>query len=267
MGGANVGADVTIAIERVEDGRVLALTLNRPKANVLTISMMNDLRQALAGAHDDAPLRMVLLRGAGGSFSYGAAIAEHRRDSAPVMLAALHALVRDIASYPVPVVAMVEGKCLGGAFELVLGCHVVLATPSATFACPEVKLGAVPPVLAVIGHLRLGAPIAERMVVTGCELTAARAEQLGLVASLVPAGTDPRTFALEWYRANLAPLSALALREATHAARAGSGMLSALAAPLNAAERRYRERVLPSRDASEGIEAFLAKRAPRWVDA
>jgi enoyl-CoA hydratase/carnithine racemase len=161
----------------------------------------------------------------------------------------------------------VEGKCLGGAFELVLACHVVLATRDAVFACPEVKLGVIPPVLAVIGHLRLGGPTAERLAMTGAELGAARAEGLGLVSELVPDGVDAETFALTWYEKNLAPISALAVREATHATREGSGLLAALGAPLAAAERRYVERVLPSVDANEGIEAFLAKRTPQWVDA
>lgn len=259
-----MSADASIAVERVEDGRVLAVTLDRPKANVLTSAMMNELRRALAQARDDARLKMVLVRGAGGSFSYGASVPEHRRESAPSMLSTFHALVREVAAFPVPVVAAVEGKCLGGAFELTLACHVVFATPTASFACPEVKLGVVPPVLAVLGHMRLGAPTAEHMLLTGCEIDGARAEQLGF-ATL--AEGDVGGAALAWYRANLAPLSAFSLREATHAVREGSGMLDALRERLAAAERRYIERLLPSRDANEGIEAFIAKRAPQWVDA
>jgi len=255
-----------VAIERIEDGRVLVLTLDRPKANVLTVAMMTELRAALARARTDSSLKMVMLRGAGKSFSYGASVDEHRKDNAATMLGTFHALVREVAAFPVPVVAVVEGKCLGGAFELVLACHVVLAQPSAVFACPEVKLGVIPPVLGVIGHLRLGAATAERMLLTGCEIDGARAERLGFV-ELAPADADMRAFAIDWYRANLASLSAFTLREATHATRTGSSMVAALGAGLDAAERRYLDRIVASRDGNEGIEAFLAKRRPQWVDA
>ena len=65
----------------------------------------------------------------------------------------------------------------------------------------------------------------------------------------------------------LSSISAFSLREATFAARQGSGLLASLGAPLEAAEKRYVERLLPSHDGNEGIEAFLAKRPPKWVDA
>lgn len=262
----------TITASLVEDDSVLLLVLNQPKPNVLSMAMMTELRAALAVWRDHRKLRLVIVRGAGKHFSFGASVPEHRRDSAVAMLATFHALVRDVAAYPVPVAALVLGQCLGGAFELVLACHLAFAAPSAVFACPEIKLGVVPPVLAVAGHHRLGAPLAERMVMTGAELTASQAHERGLLAALLPADCDgvdtaALPFVLDWYRRTLAPLSAFSLREATHAVRHGSGLLASLGAPLDAAERRYLEHVLPSHDGNEGIEAFLAKRAPAWVDA
>lgn len=256
----------SIDVHLAEDGQLLSVTLDRPKGNILTMQMMGELREALARRREDAALHMVLLRGAGGCFSYGASVLEHRRDSAESMLQAFHDLVRDVATFPVPIAALVEGKCLGGAFEVALACHFVFATPDAVFACPEITLGVVPPVLAVIGHLRLGAPTAERLLLTGEDLDATRAHALGFVSEIVPRD-DAEGSVLAWYRRRLAPLSAFALREATHASRRGSGMLSAIAGPLDDAERRYVERLLPSHDANEGIEAFLEKRPPRWVDA
>jgi enoyl-CoA hydratase/carnithine racemase len=158
------------------------------------------------------------------------------------------------------------------AFELVLACHFVFAARSAVFACPEIKLGVVPPVLAVLGHHRLGGPLAERMLLTGLELAADEADAHGLVTALLPNQCDGLDTAalsvvLEWYRNHLAPLSAFSLREATHAVRLGSGLVASLGAPLDIAERRYLEHLLPSHDGNEGIEAFLAKRPPAWVNA
>ncbi len=253
--------------ERIEGGTVLRLTLDRPKGNVLSRAMMSELGAALV-AHRELPeLRLVIVRGAGGHFSFGAAVEEHVPEQAATLLAEFHAFVRALAAFPVPVAALVEGRCLGGAFEVVLACHLVFATADARFGCPEIKLGVFPPVLAAAGALRLGGALAERMLVTGEDLDAAAMARAGLVTTVIPAGTDPEAALLAWYRERLAPLSAFSLRVATRAAREGSGLLAALDAPLRAAERLYLERLLPSHDGNEGIAAFLARRAPVWRDA
>lgn len=255
-----------VTVEVAHGGGMLRIVLDHPKGNVLSMAMMRRIERALAAHESDASLKLVTLRGAGPHFSFGASVPEHKRESAREMLATFHRLVRAVAHYPVPIAALVGGRCLGGAFELVLCCHYVFASSSAVFGCPEIKLGVIPPVLAVVGHHRLGAPLAERLVTTGAELHATAAEERGL-ASIVPDGVDLDAWIDGWYEATLEPLSAFSLREATHAARHGSGMLASLDAPLDAAERRYVERLLPSHDANEGIAAFLDKRAPRWEDA
>jgi cyclohexa-1,5-dienecarbonyl-CoA hydratase len=261
------GEQASIRADLIEGGRVLRLVLDAPKANILTMRMMDELRAELAAHRDRGALRMVLLRGAGGTFSYGASVPEHRRERAAAMLATFCDLVRDVATYPTPVAAMIEGRCLGGAFELALACHFLFATPTAVMGCPEVRLGVIPPVLAVLGPKRMGGALAERLLVTGADLDAGGAERAGLLAGIVPTGTDPESFVLDWYRRTLAPLSAFTLREATRSAREASGLLAALEGPLEAAERRYVERLLPSHDGNEGIEAFIEKRAPQWMDA
>jgi cyclohexa-1,5-dienecarbonyl-CoA hydratase len=246
------------------EGGVLRVVLDRPKGNVLTRAMMGELDLALAAHRDDPRLRLVLLRGAGGHFSFGASVEEHRRDAAPGMLAAFHGLVRRVAAYPVPVAALVEGSCLGGAFELVLAAHLCLAAPDARFGCPEIKLGVFPPVLAAIGSARLGGALAERLLLTGALVDAETAARAGLVTALLAPGADPEAQALEWYTRNLEPLSAFALRQGVRVFRQASGLLDALAGPLERAELQYLQEVLPSHDGNEGVEAFLARRPPAW---
>jgi cyclohexa-1,5-dienecarbonyl-CoA hydratase len=255
----------TIDASLVEDGTVLRILLDRPKGNVLSREMMEEIGDALDRHGDDPHLRLALLRGAGGHFSFGASVEEHRRDEAPAMLRAFHRFIRQVASYPVPVAALVEGRCLGGAFELTLACHLVFAGPSARFGCPEIKLAVFPPVLAAAGPARLGGALAERLLLTGDEIDARAAERAGFVAEVFDAG-DPEDALYAWYRAHLLPLSAFALRQAVHAARSRSALLSALGDPLDAAERQYVDRVLPSHDGNEGIDAFLSRRAPAWRD-
>lgn len=252
---------------RREDGRVLELVVDAPKGNVLTGAIMAGLDEHVAAAARDAALKLVVIAGAGKHFSFGASVEEHRAAEVRGMLATFHRLVRTVARSPVPVAAAVDGLCLGGAFELALACHVVLATPSARFGCPEVKLGVLPPVLAAIGPLKLGASLSERLLITGGEIDVGTAHAVGLVASIAPAGVAATAFALEWYRTALAPLSAYALRQVVTAARTQPAWTHALAAGLDAAERLYVDAVVPSHDGNEGIAAFLARRSPEWRDA
>lgn len=248
-----------------EGGTLLRILLDRPKGNVLTTELVAGIRAALL-AHETAPhLKMAYLRGAGGHFSYGASIQEHRAASLPGLLASFHGLARAIAAYAVPVAALVEGKCLGGAFEMALCCHLVFATRGARFAWPEIKLGVFPPLAAAVAPLRLGGGLAERLVLTGEEVDAETLHRIGFVTAVFDDG-DPEPALLEWHRARMGPLSAFAIRQATRALRAGSPLLEALEDPLGRTEAQYLGEVLASHDGPEGIEAFLERRAPRWED-
>ncbi len=258
----------------LDDGEVLSLTLAVPKGNVLSMAMMTELVAALTKHRDDVPLKAVLLCADGRHFSYGASVAEHRRDNAEAMLETFHHLVRQMVGYSVPIVAMVQGRCLGGAFEVALCCHVVLAMRNAIFACPEISLGVFPPVLAAIGHLRLGGALAEQLLLTGDELSAEAAHRCGLVTHIYSEtnevggeAVDPHAAALAWVRDKFGPRSAFSLRQATRATRDASGLKAQVAGVLDAVEKQYIEELLQSHDGNEGIEAFLEQRVPVWRHA
>ena len=251
-----------VRAELLESGTLLRLVLDRPTGNILTRGLMEQLAHELATRENDRALRLVVLQGAGGHFSYGASVEEHRRESAPGMLRALSRLVRGIARYPVPVAALVEGRCLGGGFELALACHLLFVTAGAQLGCPEIKLGVFPPVLAALGPWRLGGALSDRLVLTGETIGAAEARPF---ATAVFEGGDPFAQFVEWYRKSLARMSAAALRTAMIAVRRGAEPL--LGARLDELEALYLQRVLESHDGNEGIEAFIARRAPVWRDA
>ncbi len=255
----------TISVDSLEDGAVLRVLLNQPKGNVLTTAMMRELDEALREQRDRRHLKLVVLRGAGGNFSFGASVEEHRRAQAPDMLRGFHAFLRELSAFPVPVASLVEGRCLGGGFELALCCHFIFATPGARFGCPEIKLGVFPPVFAVVGPLRMPGALAERMLLTGEDIGVEAAASAGLLAAVLDQ-PDPEAELMEWYRRNVAPLSAFALRQAVGAARHASGFIRAMQDALAETERRYITDVVSSHDGNEGIEAFLARRAPQWKD-
>ncbi len=248
------------------DGGILLLTLDRPKGNILSMEMVGELSDALEVHRDASGLKLVVLRGAGGNFSFGASVEEHKKDQAAAMLGGFHRFIRQLSAYPVPTAAVVEGSCLGGGFEVVLCCNFLFAATGARFACPEIRLGVFPPVLAALGARRLGGFLAEGLLLTGETLGAEELERRGLLTAQFAAAEDPWEGLLAWYAKRLQPLSAYVLRQATEAARSSSGWLAELDRVLDAAERLYLERLLPSHDGNEGIEAFLEKRPPRWQD-
>lgn len=256
-----------VSAELLEGGTLLRLVLDRPPANVLTMAMTGELGAALEEHRGRKELRLVVLRGAGRHFSFGASVEEHRRDEAPAMLATFHDFIRRLAAYPVPTAALVDGKCLGGGFEVALACHFLFATARASFACPEIKLGVFPPVLATLGHHRFGGLVTDRLVLTGEPLDAATAGRLGFLTALFDDADAADGELLDWYRRTLRPLSAYALRQATRASHEASGLLPALDRSLAAAERLYLDEVVTSHDGNEGIAAFLAKRPPEWRDS
>ena len=255
-----------LTVDTIEDGGVLDIEMRSGKGNILTAAVMAELQDALSDHRDDKALRMVLLTTPGKNFSYGASVEEHTKDQIGEMLPTFHDLVREVANYPVPVAALVQGKCLGGAFELVLACHLVFATPHARFGCPEIKLGVFPPVLAAIGGDRLGSALSERMLLTGVELDADDADSTGWLVDVLRSD-QPKATLLGWYREHLAGLSASSLRIATRAARTCSCLASHLGTALDRAEKIYLEELVETHDGNEGIQAFLDKRKPEWKHA
>ena len=236
--------------EVLENGALLRIVIDK----ILSRAAMEQLESDLAAHERDQHLKLVVIQGSGGNFSYGASVEEHRKDAAPAMLRGLSRLVRRIGRYPAPVAALVEGRCLGGGFELALACHLIFATQTAQLGCPEIKLGVFPPVLAAIGPSKLGGMLTDRLVLTGETISGADAKPWAIPLH----STEPFAEVLAWYHKNVAKNSAAALRIATEALRRDDA--------LEKLEKLYVDKVLESRDGNEGIEAFIARRVPIWED-
>ncbi|MBK7584657.1 MAG: enoyl-CoA hydratase/isomerase family protein [Myxococcales bacterium] len=253
--------------ELMEDGALLRVVFERDAGNVLSGAVMRELDETLSQHESDAHLKLVTIEGAGKHFSFGASVEEHQKDQAKAMLGTFHALIRRMVGYPVPTAAVVRGRCLGGAFEVALACRFVFASDRAIFACPEIKLGVFPPVLAALGPGRLGHTWTERLLLTGSELDATTAERIGFATKLAAEGADPFADALAWFTTNLKELSAYSLRQSVEALRIGSDTADAVGDRLARIEDLYLARLLESHDGNAGITAFLAKQKPVWRDA
>jgi 3-hydroxyacyl-CoA dehydrogenase len=183
-------------------GDVAVLTLENPPVNSLGLELRRAIVDALARAEDDAGIKAIILIGSGKGFSGGADIREFGspKSFAPPNLLTVLSTVEDCTK---PVIAAIDGVCMGGGFELALACHYRIATPEAQIGLPEVKLGLLP---GAGGTQRLprvlGVERALNMIVSGNPV---RAEELrGTPLLDAVAATDLLATALEFARALIA---------------------------------------------------------------
>ena len=246
-----------------DDHSRAAFRLSHPKGNIVTADMVAALTQALDGIADSPQLKLVTIEGSGPDFSFGASIPEHAPGEIDRVLPQMHALIHALLESPAVTAAIVRGRCLGGGFELALACDFVFAERGAVFGLPEIALGVFPPAAAALLPARVGLARATSAMLTGASRSADDWFRFGLVEQL----SDPGAIAVDvdrWFDAHLRPRSAAALRHATAAARLA--LRQHASAILPELEQLYLGGLMSTADAAEGIAAFLAKRAPRWLD-
>jgi cyclohexa-1,5-dienecarbonyl-CoA hydratase len=241
------------------DGALLRLRLARPKANVCDAAMIGALQAALDAHRGTQGLRGVLLDAEGPHFSFGASVEEHLAERCAAMLASLHALILALVEFPAPILVAVRGQCLGGGLEIALAGGPIFAAPEAQFGQPEIRLGVFAPAASCLLPWRVSAVAAEDLLWSGRSIVAPQALAIGLVQTLA---ADPEAAALAYFDEHLVPRSAAALACAVTAARAPR--VRELRQRLAEVERLYLDRLMNTRDANEGLAAFLAKRAPAW---
>lgn len=235
------------------------ITLSDPPLNILDITMLEELREAIGRVGPD---RHVLIIDAAGekAFSAGASVQDHLGDRVATMLENFHDCFRMLAKLDIVTVALARGSALGGGCELALACDFVLASDRARFGQPEINLGVFPPVAAY----QLSRQIAPRkgleLLLTGDPIDAATAERLGLINAVFPfAEFDTR--AVEWLQ-RLYKQSASSLRFAKRAFRlAQSADFNERLADV---EHLYLDELMQTSDANEGLNAFIEKRKPVW---
>lgn len=243
----------------LEDG-IARLTLRAAPLNILTREVLRALRASLVSLQNESGLRAVLLTAEGKHFSAGASVEEHLPPEYEAMIADFEATVLALYEFPLPVIAAVQGRCLGGGFELVQAADVILASDDAQFGQPEVLLGVFAPLACVLLPARVGAARAAELLFTGDPISAQDAAAAGFVSRVVPTATLHEE-ALALAR-RIARHSAVPLRRTKQALRAAAG--TTVAAGMAAAARIYTNELMGTHDALEGLRAFLEKRPPHW---
>lgn len=248
----------TILIER--RGRVALITINRPdKLNALNIKTRQETAEALDELRTDDEIRVVVITGAGEkAFVAGADINEFAGRSAIQQRTVMKAksIFTAAEDFPKPVIAMINGFCLGGGCELALSCDIRIASDKSRFGQPEINLGIIPGGGGTQRLTRLvGEGKAMQMILTGEMIDAQEAYRIGLVNDVYPADQlESKTMELA---AKIAEKSPVALAMAKTAVK-------------NAARMNLREGLdqeidlfalcFSSEDKEEGVRAFLEKR-------
>jgi enoyl-CoA hydratase len=240
--------------------RISILTINRPeKRNALNQATRDEIVDALESLEKSSESRVLVITGAGDkAFIAGADINEFEGRTALTQREAMKGLrvFAAIEEFPKPVIAMINGFCLGGGLETALACDIRIASDTAKLGQPEINLGIIPGGGGTQRLTRLvGEGKAMEIILTGEAIDAAHAREIGLVNQVVPA-SELRNTVLQ-LAARIAEKSPVALRMAKEAVKS--------AARTNLREGLEREMDLfcltfGSEDKAEGVRAFLEKR-------
>jgi methylglutaconyl-CoA hydratase len=260
---------MTTALVVERQGPIGLVTMNRPERhNAFDDALVAELTEALRSMEAEEGVRVVVLSGAGKSFSAGAdlhwmrrmasySMDENRRDSM-----ALASLMRTLAHLAKPTVARVQGPAYGGGVGLVACCDVAIAAQNATFALTEAKLGLIPAVISPYVVAAIGERAARRYFLSAERISAGEACRLGRVHE-VAASEGDLDEKIGIVVDSMLACGPVAQREAKALIRAVANRPVTSELLQDTAERIAKLRASP--EGREGIAAFLEKRRPSWV--
>lgn len=259
----------TIKLDATRAG-IAILTLNRPdRHNAFNGQVIDELTDALETLEEQDTLRMVILRGAGKSFSAGADLewmkaAQHwTKEDNEEDARALAVMLRKLADLPQMTLALVQGAAMGGGAGLVAACDVAVAMKGTKFRFSEVRLGLTPATISPFVISAIGPRWAKALFVTAESFDANYAEKMGLIQYVVEDADEMAE--MEEYLAGLVMGAAPgAIRDAKKLVLDLAGEPYSEALSRETAKRIAARRV--SDEGKEGLSAFLEKRKPNWAE-
>lgn len=242
------------------DQNVARITLHRPEHNLLNEAMLREIADAITFAGDSTDAKLIVLDSAGKVFCGGIDIGEYTSQRVFQMLDAFHAAFAGMLEVGKPVICVVNGPAIGGGAELAAFGDLVVASPKARFAQPEITIGVFPPLASTILPFLVGPKIALELVLTGEPVSAERALELGIINRLVPEANLEKT--VDDLIARITAHSGPVLTMAKKAILGGMGL--SLREGLKQSMNIFLNELYRLEDSQEGLRALVEKRKPNW---
>ena len=239
---------------------VARITLDRPKFNMMNIEMMDELNGLFEALLREDDLKCIVLNAEGKHFCTGVEVADHKPDKVGDMIATFNRIFELSEQIEVPIIASVQGYCLGGGMELAIACDVIVAAQSAQFGQPEIKVGFFPPYAAMRLPQLVGPARAIEICTTGKFYSAADAQQMGMVGYVSEDDRLGETTAaiVKEIQTN----SPLIIRLNKRAVRQNLGL--AFKPALAGVSDLFLNTLMKTEDTLEGIASYEEKRKPVW---
>ena len=242
------------------DAGVARMTLNRPEHNLLNEAMLREIAGGILHAGERNDVKLIVLDSACKVFCGGIDIGEYTSQRVFQMLDAFHAAFAGMLEVGKPVICVVNGPAIGGGAELAAFCDLLIATPKARFAQPEISIGIFPPLASTILPFLVGPKVALELVLTGEPVTAERALELGMVNRLVPEAQLEQ--AVNDLAGRISGHSGPVLTMAKKAILGGMGL--SLRDGLKHSMNIFLNELYRLEDSQEGLRALVEKRKPNW---
>ena len=239
---------------------IARLTLDNPPHNVLAVPMMKEIAEAIESLNGRADVKAILVQSAQPTFSAGISLDDSRPDHVFQTLDAFTRVFQAMVDISKPVIVVVNGPAIGAGSELVGFADVVIATPKAKFAQPEVKLGVFPPFAAVMLPQLIGPKKTYELILTGEALSAEEALRFGFVNKVV-AEADLKG-QVDSLVARISEFSGPVLEVTKRVI--GSSIGLPLKQAMKKSQDLYLNELMNLEDVQEGLRAVIEKRKPIW---
>jgi cyclohexa-1,5-dienecarbonyl-CoA hydratase len=239
---------------------VARITLDRPKFNMMNIEMMDELNGLFETLMQDDDLKCIVLYAEGKHFCTGVEVADHKPDKVDDMMAVFNRIFELTEQIEVPIIAAVQGYCLGGGMELAIACDVIVAAKGAQFGQPEIKVGFFPPYAAMRLPQLVGPARAIEICTTGKFYSAEEAQLMGMVGYV--AEDDRLGETTDKIVKEIQTSSALIIRLNKRAVRQHLGL--AFKPALAGVSDLFLNTLMKTEDTQEGIASYEEKRKPVW---
>jgi cyclohexa-1,5-dienecarbonyl-CoA hydratase len=242
------------------DGEVARLTLDRPQHNLLNERMLAEIAAGINTLGQRNEIKLIILDSARKAFCGGIELGEYTQRRVFQLFEAFNGVYSAMLDTSKPILLVINGPAFGGGAELAALGDLVIATPKARFAQPEIKIGVYPPMAAAVLPYILGPKQALELVLTGEAISAERAQEMGLVNWLVPEEELEKKVAEVVAKVTAQSGAVLAM--------AKKAILGSLGLPLRegvrASMKVFLNDLADLEDSQEGLRALVEKRAPKW---